>query len=62
MAIELNEISTPAQTELKGRGVYTLTAGQVFKIECNEDVLDESVPEGKAWRVTITINIDETDA
>lgn len=60
--INLVDKSTPAWTGKDGVGTFTVPAGKSLKIETSpkgETILDEVVPEGKTWQVTISISIVE---
>lgn len=55
----------PAQ--LTGRSRFSLTEKDRLRMQVKEfgeaidDILDETVPNGKDWQVTINVSITETD-
>ncbi len=65
MAIVLAEETRTAKTAKFGNDTFSLTAGKVLKIETSpdgEEVLNETVPSGKTWSVTVSVYIREVDA
>jgi len=55
--------SVPAQNSRMGRGTYTIPAGKALIIESSPnglDILNEIVPAGKSWSVTVNIDIVES--
>jgi hypothetical protein len=63
--MKLKNTNRPAMRVLTGRQVLGASAGQVLKIETSpdgEEILDETVPAGKSWEVTVRVDIVETDA
>ena len=49
-----------------GGETFTLSAGKRLQIRHNEsgeivDVLDETVPSGKEWEVSISVQVSQTD-
>ena len=61
--LELAEV--PHQVTRLGRKILVLTAGMHLKIETSpggDEILDVVVPEGKAWKVNVTIAVYERDA
>ena len=51
--------------KLTGAGTIELASGQTLKVETSpngEDVVKETVPDGKLWTVQLVIDIVETDA
>ena len=66
MTIELNETFRPGYVR-DGSSVINLTADEWLQIRsgnlASPDVaLQEQVPEGKAWKVRLSVYIEETDA
>lgn len=67
-----NESNIPARSALKdlhGNKSWVISAGGRLRVQTKEyagaevdDVVDETVPVGKMWSVTVQINIIETDA
>lgn len=65
MAMELSETNVSACKVMSGGEIENLAAGKTIKIETSpegEEILEETVPAGKAWEVRIYISITETDA
>jgi len=63
MALELATTTITAQSIKELVYTTTLSATQQLKAEVGpEEELDETVPEGKSWAVSIAIKIIETDA
>ena len=65
MAIKLNENERVAKKTYSGSDAFTVLAGEELKIEIapqGDEILDVEVPEGKVWRVSISLVIDEVDA
>ena len=66
--LDLNEVNIPSRKDLSGTVRWTVSAGGRVKIQTKEagetvdDILDETVPNGKNWSVILSINILETDA
>jgi hypothetical protein len=58
--------SLPASVKKTGEdGGLVILAGRRLTIETSPggaEILDETVPAGKRWTVTISVSIDETDA
>lgn len=51
--------------KMTGASEVSASAGQVFKIETTpggEEVLNETVPAGKAWSIHVSVHIEESDA
>ena len=64
MALVLSEI-WPVHTKRAGSETFDVTAGQTLKVETSpsgEEVLEATCPEGKAWSVTVVVDITEIDA
>ena len=60
MAEEVVLVTTRA-----AEATFSVAAGKSVKIETGPqgiDVMDEEVPEGKSWEVTIEVFITESDA
>jgi len=70
MAIEFATTTQAARAETShkaGGEIFTLSAGKQLQVRDNEsgsvvNRLNETVPAGKAWTVTIDITIAEIDA
>lgn len=65
MAITLNDTDISAHTKKRGGYDFTMAAGKTLKIETvplGEEILSVEVPAGKAWAVSVIVNIVETDA
>jgi len=66
--LNLHENVIPSSKELRGESSWTLPAeGRVrvqtkYPSEDIDNILDETVPAGKEWRVSVLVNIIETDA
>jgi len=61
--MELEERQVP-HTQKYAIGTVVLAAGKTLKIETSpagEEILAAAVPAGKAWSITIVIDITETD-
>ena len=51
--------------KLTGADTFTVAAGKKLSIETSprgEEMLSETVPQGKVWEVQIVVDIIETDA
>lgn len=65
MPITKVEESVPAETGYKYTGTFTATAGQSLKLETSpsgEEHIDDEVPTGKVWSVSVHITVTENDA
>ena len=65
MTINLVETLQPCLIKAGGSGMVVLVAGKRLRIETSpngEEILDEEVPEGKVWALSINVQINETDA
>ena len=63
--MDLNVIIQPAKKMMNGRDAFTLTAGKRIRVRTTPDgdvYLNEQVPEGKQWKVSVSVQIEETDA
>ena len=63
--MELETTCLPATTKLYGEQIIELAAGKHFKIETSpagQEILDAVCPRGKAWRVTVSVQVDEAPA
>ena len=63
--INLTTSVTPQKVTVQGAGDFTATAGQRLVVETSPggvDAVDETVPEGKVWRVHLDVTIVESDA
>jgi len=63
--MELVRQSATCVETLSDQEELTLVAGKRLQIRTKtpvEELLDEEVPEGKQWAVTITVHVVETDA
>jgi len=63
--MELVRQSAACVETLSDQEELTLVAGKRLQIRTGtpvEELLDEEVPEGKQWAVTITVHVVETDA
>ena len=63
--INLTTSVTPRKVTVQGAGDFIATAGQRMVVETSPkglDVTDETVPEGKVWRVHLDVTIVESDA
>lgn len=63
MAITLIDREVTAKTMKIGSDEFDMAAGKTLKIETSpagEEILNEEVPAGKSWHVTISISISET--
>ena len=64
MAITLVEQEVIAKTILVGSDEFSVAAGKSLTIETapsGEEILNEEVPAGKSWQVTVSVQIVETD-
>ena len=65
--LELNEVNIPCRKDMDGTVRWTMSAGGRIRIQTKEvgedidDILDETVPDGKNWQVILSIKILETD-
>lgn len=58
--MELEEFPIIADRKLIGANSFTISSGKI-KIEVGGDkVLDEPVPDGKSWEISIHVKIVET--
>jgi hypothetical protein len=58
-------IVTEEHVKLAGAETFEVPAGKTLKIETSprgEEYLNETVPEGKVWEVSIYVDIKEMDA
>lgn len=65
MAITKIEESIPAQAGYKYTGTFTATAGQKLRLRTTaggEKYIDDTVPSGKVWSVSVHITVTESDA
>ena len=65
MAITLITETRTARVVKYGNDTVTVAAGKSLKVETSpggEELLDEEVPTGKSWDVTVSVYIVETDA
>ena len=65
--IELTTENIPAKTTKYGADSIQLSAGKRIQVRHGvtgdiTEMLDEEVPEGKSWLVSVQVNIIETDA
>jgi len=67
--MELTQIGSIAATGAKllkqGSDTFEATAGQRLTIETSPsgtEVLDVTVPSGKAWTIEVRVTVQETDA
>ncbi len=60
--MELTQSTIPATTRYEATGSFNVAAEETLKIEGSETILEEEVPVGKSWAVTIHITVVETDA
>ena len=65
MTIEMVETSSYGEAIMNGSATLDLSAGKTIQIRQNEsgsiaNELDEKVPAGKKWTVTIGVRIAET--
>ena len=60
------EITHPEGLVRKSGGEsFVVTAGKSLKIETSprgDDIMDEEVPDGKKWDVSVSVQVTETDA
>ena len=62
MAISLGEQIFAVSRVLTGSGYVVVEAGNGIKVEATGvEILDETVPSGKQWGVTITVRIEESN-
>ena len=63
--MELSTVTKAARLETKnyyGSEEVSMAAGKTIRVETSpagEEILDMTVPEGKAWSVSVTISIAE---
>ena len=60
--MELTQNTIPATVRYEATGSFDVAAGYDLKIEGSETILEEEVPAGKAWAVTVHITVVETNA
>lgn len=64
--IALNEVPLPARVNKSGWDIRTLTNPSGLKIQAigpgAEIILNAQVPQGKAWKVSTYVEIEETEA
>ena len=63
MTLTLDEVEHVAQVIKTGAGVYELEAGTRLRILTRPDgieIMDSRVPDGKKWKVLLSIHIEET--
>lgn len=54
----------PQEVTYQGQGVFTIVGGKYLKIESTPDgqeVLNEIVPQGKKWVISVSLLITEVD-
>ena len=67
LQLNLEEVSIPSRKDLHGVTIWVLSAGGRLRIQSKpqgediDDVLDETVPAGKSWRIKLSVEIMETD-
>ena len=64
MAIDLSAQEITAQDVYTGDDTFALAAGKTITIETSpngDELYSGTVPEGKAWNITIFLKIVETD-
>jgi len=66
-SIDLLTKVVPQKTILQGSGGFTATAGQRIRLRITGggpivDIIDETVPEGKVWRVRVELVATEENA
>lgn len=64
--INLSEYNIPQSRKLVGDETFPVPAGRRVQVRHNNsgeivNVLDETVPAGKTWSVTVFVTIEETD-
>ncbi len=61
--MELTTTQIPAATKITGEVTdLVVNAGQRFIIESSpggEDILGSTIPEGKRWKISVSVSIDE---
>jgi hypothetical protein len=65
MSIDLNRDTVPEQVTLGGAGVFEIIGEKTLKLESSPggvEYMNETIPAGKVWRVSINISVTETDA
>jgi len=61
--MDLSEQVNPIEKVKWGKDAFDVTAGERFKIlNGSNDIFNEKVPNGKTWRVTIDLRIEESSA
>ena len=63
--MSLSEINIVAKKRYTGQANMVVSAGQSLVFESSPnglDILNETCPEGKTWKTTVTVDIVETDA
>ncbi len=63
--MELEDRNQSARRVKTGRQTLEITAGKTLKIETSPngiDILNETVPEGKVWAITLNISVIEINA
>lgn len=62
--MQLYKTKSPARTDYEGDQTFDIASGQFLKIETTPEgfeLLNEEVPVGKKWIVTIRMSIREED-
>lgn len=68
MAIIFSTVTQAARSAIKhynGTDDFSITSGKSLNIETSprgEEIVNETVPAGKVWEVSVTVSIKETDA
>ena len=67
MPLTLTAQDHPAHIIKQGADIYTVAAGKRLQIRYQDGdgmvvVVDEKVPAGKTWEVSLSIHIKESDA
>ena len=63
--IELRITHPEGLVRKSGGESFVVTAGKRVKIKTSprgDDIMDEGVPDGKKWDVSVSIQVTETDA
>jgi hypothetical protein len=63
--LELKVVPTRVITHSGGIATLQIAAGQTLKIETSpggDDILEATVPEGKVWNTSISVQVNEEDA
>jgi len=62
--MNLNELVQHAHSLKTGADAFTMKEGERIRIMTNPpgvEYLDEKVPDGKEWKITISVSIVETE-